>query len=725
MSPKPFGKIKLEEFRPSPTNGVTGRYEFKSPAYPIKLVNKTIYHYTDFDITVKVDVEGQYPQNVISVLLDKRFNADPEWDYRRTEVIATVIADTGFVSTGKLFGRTREITARVDYRVGVMAYGLDKQVVPEGSLIKFKATQSYVPRYVFYRIEFNPVFQQQIYPLNFVSDSFEQFKIEVDQVVDAGAPVLEYDLASHPNRPLSLPVEKLTLASVFQAAGFDTKVIRSPGVIPLTDAKADGLWSDTELHNAMVNHSSIHQNAPQMAAWLLFARQHKYGPNYAGMMFDDIGPQQRQGAAVFTDSFIKNAPPGEPHPEEWKKRLLFTTAIHEIGHCFNLFDSADKTAQSIPWEGSSISPWRTLRNDSEARSFMNYPWRVTGGVDRFFSDFRFRFIDPELLFMRHAPRNFVTMGGLSLGSRHAAVLQDEHDRELPVSLQLRPNRSRGVYQFLEPIVMELKLTNTGDSPIDVDPQDIQSEDRVHFLVQRDGGTARRWAPFATRLIQESATSLNPGESVYGSHSVSLSPRGWLMDEPGFYWIQGGVSINGLTLYSNPQRILITPPTSNHEAQLALDWFSPDVARVLAFNGCPALAKAQGVLAELLDRAPGHAASIHAGVSLQTPGLRPFKDLVSPTPDAGRAIRVAAPREGAMSAQRQTLFAQARQAARTLGHIRFVALAHDLANSLHETGDLAGAVEVLDQVVGVMRERRIATPVIDRTLKLAQGWREQK
>jgi len=43
-----------------------------------------------------------------------------------------------------------------------------------------------------------------------------------------------------------------------------------------------------ELHNAMVNHSSIHQNAPQMAAWLLFARQHQYGPKYAGMMFDDI-----------------------------------------------------------------------------------------------------------------------------------------------------------------------------------------------------------------------------------------------------------------------------------------------------------------------------------------------------------------------------------------------------------------------------------------------------
>ena len=63
-------------------------------------------------------------------------------------------------------------------------------------------------------------------------------------------------------------------------------------------------------------------------------------------------------------------------------------------------------------------PWIPLTDDSEARSFMNYPSRVAGGEAAFFGNFRFRFLDEELVFMRHAPRRFVQMGNEDWFSNH-------------------------------------------------------------------------------------------------------------------------------------------------------------------------------------------------------------------------------------------------------------------------------------------------------------------
>ncbi len=89
--------------------------------------------------------------------------------------------------------------------------------------------------------------------------------------------------------------------------------------------------------------------------------------------------------------------------------MAFWTAVHEMGHGFNLAHA---------WQKALGNPWIPLANQPEARTFMNYPFNVAGGETAFFSDFRFRFTDDELVFMRHAPRRFVQVGNANWFDNH-------------------------------------------------------------------------------------------------------------------------------------------------------------------------------------------------------------------------------------------------------------------------------------------------------------------
>jgi hypothetical protein len=124
-------------------------------------------------------------------------------------------------------------------------------------------------------------------------------------------------------------------------------------------------------------------------------------------------PNHRKGTAVFYNTFISQAPSGDPAPDAWVNRMRFWTTVHEMGHAFNLAHSWQK--QHPPQWGT---PWIPLANEPEARSFMNYPFNVSGGQKEFFRDFELRFSDQELLFMRHAPARFVQQGNADWFDNH-------------------------------------------------------------------------------------------------------------------------------------------------------------------------------------------------------------------------------------------------------------------------------------------------------------------
>jgi hypothetical protein len=146
----------------------------------------------------------------------------------------------------------------------------------------------------------------------FKSRYFHQVNFEFD-AAEGVTPVLSYDTGSHPNRPASLPVQNLSIATVYRRAGFDVSISGGGDIVPIAEALADAKWNDTEMHDAMQAHWTKFANAPQWALWVFFASLHEMGTGLGGIMFDDIGPNHRQGTSLFLDSFIKD-PKGDPTP---------------------------------------------------------------------------------------------------------------------------------------------------------------------------------------------------------------------------------------------------------------------------------------------------------------------------------------------------------------------------------------------------------------------------
>jgi hypothetical protein len=133
-----------------------------------------------------------------------------------------------------------------------------------------------------------------------------EFDFQQGEVADTAI-----DTCAHPTRPASLPCENLSIPTVFRRAG--CQVSTNPASrIP---APPGTTWSDMEMHDAMQLHWSRFADRAQWAMWVFYASLHETGTDLGGIMFDDLGPNHRQGTALFVDSFIasrRRATPPRP-----------------------------------------------------------------------------------------------------------------------------------------------------------------------------------------------------------------------------------------------------------------------------------------------------------------------------------------------------------------------------------------------------------------------------
>lgn len=642
-------------------------------------------------VNVRVDVDRYYPQRRISIEVSRIFPT------QRAHVIAEVDSDvcTGF--------NHRVITATIVFRDGV------DSLVP-GTRVQFTARRTSGIGYDSWTLKLlDGTTVERTYRLRHVSRYFDPVDIEVDRAANAGTAVVSYDTTTHPNRPASLPAETLTLKSVFQRAGFDAKISPNASVVPVTGTGANGTWSDQEMHNAMVTYWSRFSNRPQWAMWMFYAERHDQGRGLGGIMFDDIGPNHRQGTALFRDSFIQDVPAGDASPAAWRQRMEFWTAIHEMGHAFNLAHSWQKSLSMPGGDG----PWIPLANEPEARSWMNYPLRVSGGQNAFFGNFDFRFSDDELVFMRHAPRRFVQMGNEDWFENHGFEAPESLVQSGRWNLELRPNREGAAYRFLEPVSVELKLTNTSDTDAEVDDHLLEEGQHFRMFIGRQGAPAKPWRPLVAHLHKNETAVLSPGESMYGGHLVSASTQGWLIDEPGFYKIQAAIDMGDEIIVSNVMRIYVGPPASNEEAMLADPYFTEEVGRAVYFKGAPALTSAHDTLAEVAAKCGDNPAACHAELAITTPDLTQFKylDIGGGRDDmAVKASRKAL--AGTAKRQRELLLTNPSDAADTIGHIRYFDHLRMLDELLLDADDTAGSAEVLAESITVMKSRGVLDRVVD-------------
>ncbi|MFF3843717.1 hypothetical protein [Streptomyces sp. NPDC002328] len=559
---------------------------------------------------------------------------------------------------------------------------------------------------------------------------FREVGIEFDQVEGAVRTDV-YALHDHPLRPPDLPDLTLSVEDAFTRQGIDVTRTRGGDTIPLS-AAANDVWSNIEMHDAMQAHWSEWKPGPtgqgvaQWQVWTLFAGRHDRGTGLGGIMFDFEGAVQRQGCAVFSDSFISEEPPGDPAPQAFARRMRYWTAVHEIGHCFNLWHSWQKTA-------AEDSLWMSIPDEPEARSFMNYPFNVVGGPDSFFADFRYLFSENELRFLRHAPERFVQQGGLPWGDEHAFEQVRRETAAGPLTLSLRVNREPGPdgahrYGMLEPVIGELKLANTSAAPVMVD-KNVLSGDELGVVVQRGGAAeARMRRPYLHYCRQREPVVLQPGEALYHALVLGSGVGGWQIAEPGTYRVYAALRTVGDPagraataaadgaaqgqLLAAPLSVRVERPAGREQERLADDVLTDEVGRVLALGGSRVMDRANKVLEEVVDRIPEEAVATHAASCLMTASAVP-----------GKVLREGQIRQDSLGLETGRLAERAYgdldAAAETLGHIRLTRAVEQVAGARHDREEGAPAARLLTDLARTLERRGVKPSVVQEVRELGR------
>lgn len=554
------------------------------------------------------------------------------------------------------------------------------------------------------------------------SPYFHPIEFEFDAAAGTTG-VTAINTGDHPTRPAGLPAESLSLETVYRRAGFNVTRSGGDSVVPLAGAGADSVWSNQEMHDAMQVYWSRFAPRAQWSVWVFFAALSDSGTSLGGIMFDDIGPNQRQGTAIFENAFIANAPTGDPAPDAWVRRMRFWTAAHEMGHTFNLAHS---------WQKSLGTAWIPLTDEPNAFSYMNYPYRVPPGPETvFFQNFDYRFSDTELLFMRHAPYRFVQQGN-ALWFDHHAFQGANISADSGLQLTARVNRARAEFEFMEPLVIELKLKNSSNEPRLVPDNLLKNSDRLTAIIKKDGGAARQYLPYARYCFEERKTVLMAGESTYDSLFIGAGRNGWDVAEPGNYTIHVALHLDDEDLVSAPLRVRVTPPRGYDEEYLAQDFFDDQVGRVLAFDGTSVLTRANDVLHEVTERLPDRRVAVHARIALGNAVAGARKRLeVGGGLEAARPLSelnariVEAPANPAEVEKqlKPVLTEQTELSAETLGHIDYHDYVDRFAAWLAAQGDKGAAAAAMSALHDTLAARGVKPQVLEAIAAQRDAYRQ--
>ncbi len=456
------------------------------------------------------------------------------------------------------------------------------------------------------------------------SNAFRDVGLEIDvcSSVNAAPIVPSYDTDSHPNRPADLPQRMLTIDSAYREAGIDVTI--DPNHTTIDDSAAKfAAWSPAELHDAMEQHFSRHPGTwPKWQMWCLLAGEFD-NPGVGGIMFDAAAAfggagkaPERQGCAVFRNHAWFNdlvANPGKDTQDAAMRKYLYTY-VHEIGHAFNLLHSWDKSRP-------------------DALSWMNYDWKYDSrnGAGTFWGSFRMRFDDEELIHMRHGDRAAVIMGGdpWSSGGHLEAPPSAMADQmgTPPIELLVR---SKGLFQFMEPVNIELRLRNLTDMPMDLDTELDPEYGGVAVFIQRPDGRILEYAPILCKLATPSIQTLTPGATGEDRHSqnvrLSYGAGGFYFDQPGRYRVRAVYQGAGdVLIASNVAEISVGRSHSLEEDRSAADYFGHDVGMALYLRGSssPFLKKGMDALQDMADHYKDTAVGSHIALALAENLASPF------------------------------------------------------------------------------------------------------
>ena len=456
-----------------------------------------------------------------------------------------------------------------------------------------------------------------MYVCNYFTRSYRTVRLEQDRTAGV-IPFSSYNTGSLPSGGSP---RNLNINSAYVEAGVEMLSAGISNIVPMVLAGPDAKWTNAELHNAMVNHFSFYQNNPAWDVWLLHAYEHILGPGLYGIMFDQEG-LNRQGAAVFYSGL------GGSSADQ--QRLQLYACVHELGHCFNLLHS---------WQKSFASPPKP--DIPSSLSWMNYPWKFPGGPSVYWGNFPFKFDPVELTHIRHGLRNNVIMGGnpFATGSslhNVGSIFEDNIENNSNLELELETKKT---YMLGEPVVLETKLKTTSTKSIRVNCSLHANFGFVTIGIKKPGGEVVVYEPLAEMCIQPEYSVLNKNNpGVYESSYIGFGKDGFIFDQAGNYQIRAVYyHDDGSRIVSETLKLRVKYPAGQKDDEVADLLLTEEVGYLFSFMGsdAPYLQKGNDALDKITEKYKDHPLAVYAQFIKGVNEQRTFKTI---TPEKTIVIR---------------------------------------------------------------------------------------
>ncbi|MCI0637991.1 MAG: hypothetical protein L0Y72_23545 [Gemmataceae bacterium] len=403
-------------------------------------------------------------------------------------------------------------------------------------------------------------------------DAYRSFTFEVDfeEGLDA-----EFQTLNNPG------VDSRTINSCFLGAGLGltaelSQAFKNENQLP---------WRTNELHAALAKNFDRLSTGMSDVFYLIIARWYEK-QNVTGIMFD---LRERRGSAVFVDA-IRNR---YPDPGSFSNAYL-RTVVHEIGHVLNLphaFEAASRNSKK-----------------AASTSFMNYPHLYTGQgagseeqkASAYWHDFDFSFSPEEVYFLCHERPEKVYPGGnryfgesldvIDLpGSLRPAFLQD-FQPPFHLELRLRPKREANLFQWGEPIHIELEFKNMRAAKGQFPGFGVNGG-QLKVFIKTPRKEVIAFEPLFTFCAEREAQPLRKGSSTHLDMCLSYSGKGFQFIEPGPYQVWTLWSSPSGPISSNLLSLWVRYPTPAEETRL-VPVLDDDVCVYLGLGGQPLLRNAE-------------------------------------------------------------------------------------------------------------------------------------
>jgi hypothetical protein len=276
----------------------------------------------------------------------------------------------------------------------------------------------------------------------------------------------------------------------------------------------------------------------------------------------------------------------------------------------------------------------------------------------------------------------------------------------PLALSVRTRPERYLFEFAEPVTIELKLKNQTAAPVLV-PDMLNPElGLLELFIGDPKGQVHTYRPLFRLCGEPRTVELKPGDKLYESVFISYGATGFYFEEPGEYNVWAVYGAGGLRLRSNMLRLRVAFPQSRDDEKIALWTFGREQGHVLYMRGAQHLQAGNDQLSEVTERFPDTNLARYVHLCFGNSQAREFKDLVT------ARVRPPQQRDAAQHLEQARTFHLRRKSHSALDNITYGRTVKLLADLYLETGQPERAKSVLTQTVRYFRRMSVKAEVID-------------